>query len=57
MHPTRANGQPAAFATWHGERFGVAVLGLRGGGLASISLFTDPAVVERFARLALSVQR
>ena len=61
MHPTRANGQPAAFAEWHGERFGVAVLGLRGGGLASISLFTDPTVVARFARLALqaapSVQR
>ena len=52
MHPTRANGQPAAFAEWHGERFGVAVLGLRGRRLASISLFTDPAVVERFAELA-----
>jgi RNA polymerase sigma-70 factor (ECF subfamily) len=49
MHPTRANGQPAAFAEWHGEPFGVAVLGLRGGGLASISLFTDSAVVLRFA--------
>lgn len=52
MHPTRANGQPAAFAEWHGKRFGVAVLGLRGGGLASISLFTDRGVVERFAELA-----
>jgi RNA polymerase sigma-70 factor (ECF subfamily) len=52
MHPTRANGQPAAFAEWHGERFGVAVLGLRAGGLARISLFTDPEVVARFAALS-----
>jgi RNA polymerase sigma-70 factor, ECF subfamily len=52
MHPTRANGQPAAFARWHGEPMGVAVLGLRGGGLASISLFTDPGVVSRFAALS-----
>lgn len=48
MRATRANGQPAAVADRHGEPFGVAVLGLRDGGLARISLFTDPSVVARF---------
>jgi RNA polymerase sigma-70 factor, ECF subfamily len=50
MRATHANGQPAAVAHRHGEPFGVAVLGLRHGGLARISLFTDPAVVRRFTR-------
>jgi RNA polymerase sigma-70 factor (ECF subfamily) len=48
MRATHANGQPAALAYRHGEPFGVAVLGLRDGGLARISLFTDPTVVRRF---------
>jgi RNA polymerase sigma-70 factor (ECF subfamily) len=48
MRATRANGQPAAVADRYGEPFGVAVLGLRDGGLARISLFTDPGVVARF---------
>lgn len=48
MLATHANGQPAALAYRHGEPFGVAVLGLRDGGLARISLFTDPTVVRRF---------
>jgi RNA polymerase sigma-70 factor (ECF subfamily) len=48
MRATHANGQPAALAYRHGEPFGVAVLGLRDGGLARISLFTDPNVVRRF---------
>jgi hypothetical protein len=50
MRATRANGQPAALAYRYGEPFGVAVLGLRDGGLARISLFTDPSVVRRFNR-------
>jgi RNA polymerase sigma-70 factor, ECF subfamily len=50
MRATLANGQPAAVAYRHGEPFGLAVLGLRDGGLARISLFTDLAVVQRFTR-------
>jgi RNA polymerase sigma-70 factor, ECF subfamily len=49
MQPTRANGQPAAIVSRHGDLLGVAVLGLRGGGIARISLFGDPAVARRFA--------
>lgn len=48
MRATHANGQPAAVAYRYGEPFGVAILGLREGGLARISLFTDPTVVRRF---------
>lgn len=48
MRPTRANGQPAAVVHRHGQLMGVAVLGLRDGGLVRISLFGDPAVAERF---------
>jgi RNA polymerase sigma-70 factor, ECF subfamily len=48
MHPTRANGQPAAVAYRYGDLLGVAVLGLRNGGIARISLFGDPAVARRF---------
>jgi RNA polymerase sigma-70 factor (ECF subfamily) len=48
MRPTRANGQPAATVYRYGDPLGVAVLGLRDGGIARISLFGDPAVVRRF---------
>ena len=48
MRPTRANGQPAAVVYRWGELLGVAVLGLRDGGIARISLFGDPAVATRF---------
>ena len=48
MQPTRANGQPAAVVYRYGELLGVAVLGLRDGGIARISLFGDPAVARRF---------
>jgi RNA polymerase sigma-70 factor (ECF subfamily) len=51
MRATHANGQPAALAYRYGEPFGVAVLGLRDGGLARISLFTDSTVVRRFNHL------
>jgi RNA polymerase sigma-70 factor, ECF subfamily len=54
MCATHANGQPAAVAYRHGEPFGVAVLGLRDGGLVRISLFTDLAVVRRFTRARAS---
>ena len=57
MRATRANGQPAAVAYRHGEPFGVAVLGLRHGGLARISLFTDPVVVRRFTGPGTSSSR
>jgi RNA polymerase sigma-70 factor (ECF subfamily) len=52
MRATHANSQPAAVAHRHGEPFGIAILGIRDGGLARISLFTDPAVVRRFTRSA-----
>ena len=48
MRPTRANGQPAAVVYRCGDLLGVAVLGLRNGGIARISLFGDPAVARRF---------
>ncbi|HYB28865.1 MAG TPA: RNA polymerase subunit sigma-70 [Solirubrobacteraceae bacterium] len=48
LRPTLANGQPAAVVYRWGDLLGVAVLGLRGGGIARISLFGDPAVAGRF---------
>ena len=54
MRPTRANGQPAAIVYRHGDLLGVAVLGLRRGGIARISLFGDPAVAQRFNAPAAS---
>ena len=48
MRPTRANGQPAAIVYRQGDLLGVAVLGLRNGAVARISLFGDPAVARRF---------
>jgi RNA polymerase sigma-70 factor, ECF subfamily len=48
MRPTRANGQPAVVVYRWGDLLGVAVLGLRDGGIARISLFGDPAVARRF---------
>jgi hypothetical protein len=50
MRPSHANGAHAVVAWRAGVAFGVAVLGIRDGGLARISLFTEPAVVERFVR-------
>ncbi|WP_086672220.1 RNA polymerase subunit sigma-70 [Amycolatopsis pretoriensis] len=49
MTPTRANGQPAAAAWYRGEPFGVAVLTLGKGGIARITVFGFPDLVERFA--------
>ena len=49
MRPTRANGQPAAVVYRCGDPLGVAVLGLRNGGIARISLFGDPALARRFS--------
>jgi RNA polymerase sigma-70 factor (ECF subfamily) len=54
MRATHANSQPAAVADRHGEPFGIAILGIRDGGLARISLFTEPAVIRRFTRSAES---
>ncbi|WIV60584.1 RNA polymerase subunit sigma-70 [Amycolatopsis nalaikhensis] len=49
MTPTRANGQPAAAAWYRGEPFGVAVLTVGRGGIARITVFGFPDLVERFA--------
>jgi RNA polymerase sigma-70 factor, ECF subfamily len=48
MDRTVANGQHAVAAYWHGQPFGVAVLDLRRDGIAGITVFGDPALVERF---------
>jgi RNA polymerase sigma-70 factor (ECF subfamily) len=50
MTPTSANGQPAALAWWHGEPFGVAVLTPAADGIAVVTVFADPALVDRFAK-------
>ena len=49
MERTVANGQPAVMAYLHGEPFGIAVLDTRHDGIAGITVFGDPALVERFA--------
>jgi RNA polymerase sigma-70 factor (ECF subfamily) len=48
MERTVANGQPAVAAYLQGERFGIAVLDVRRDGIAGISVFGDPALVERW---------
>ncbi|WP_329054929.1 RNA polymerase subunit sigma-70 [Amycolatopsis sp. NBC_01488] len=48
MTPTRANGQPAAAAWYRGEPFGIAVLTPGKGGIARITVFGFPDLVERF---------
>ena len=50
MDRTIANGQPAVTAYLHGQPFGVAVLDIRRDGIAGITVFGDPALVERFTR-------
>ena len=48
MERTVANGQPAVVAHLQGQPFGVAVLDVRRDGIAGITVFGDPALVERF---------
>jgi RNA polymerase sigma-70 factor (TIGR02960 family) len=48
MEPTVANGQPAARVWLRGEPLGIAVLDCREDGIASITVFGDPALVARF---------
>jgi RNA polymerase sigma-70 factor (ECF subfamily) len=48
MEPTIANGRPAVAAHLQGQPFGVAVLDTRRDGIAGITVFGDPALVERF---------
>jgi RNA polymerase sigma-70 factor, ECF subfamily len=48
MYRTLANGQPAVAAYMHGQPFGIAVLDVRGDGIASITVFGEPALVRRF---------
>jgi RNA polymerase sigma-70 factor (ECF subfamily) len=52
MTPSRANGQPAAVAWYRGEPFGLAVLTPGKGGIARITVFGFPDLVERFASSA-----
>jgi RNA polymerase sigma-70 factor (ECF subfamily) len=48
MVPAGANDQPAAVAWFRGEPFGIAVLTPAENGICRITLFGDPALVERF---------
>ena len=48
MDRTVANGQPAVAAYLHGQPFGVAVLDVRRDGIAGITVFGDPELVQRF---------
>jgi RNA polymerase sigma-70 factor, ECF subfamily len=48
MDRTIANGQPAVTAYLRGQPFGVAVLDVRRDGIVGITVFGDPALVERF---------
>jgi RNA polymerase sigma-70 factor (ECF subfamily) len=49
MAPTDANGQPAARVWWDGDPFGLAVLAPAADGIAAVTVFVDPALVDRFA--------
>jgi RNA polymerase sigma-70 factor (ECF subfamily) len=48
MAPADANGQPAAVAWFRDEPFGIAVLTPAEDGIARVTLFGDPSLVERF---------
>jgi RNA polymerase sigma-70 factor (ECF subfamily) len=50
MTPTIANGQPAAIAYLNGAPYGLAVLDVRLNGIAAVTVFDDPDLVERFRR-------
>jgi RNA polymerase sigma-70 factor (TIGR02960 family) len=49
MRRTVVNGQPAVAAHLQGEPFGVAVLDTRRNGIAAITVFGDPALVDRLS--------
>ncbi|WP_196425227.1 RNA polymerase subunit sigma-70 [Amycolatopsis camponoti] len=49
MTPTRANGQPAAATSYHGQALGIAVLTVTATGIARITVFPGgPELVARF---------
>jgi DNA-directed RNA polymerase specialized sigma24 family protein len=48
MTRTMANGQPAVAAYLLGEPLGIAVLDVRRDGIAGITVFGDPGLVDRF---------
>ena len=50
MERTVANGQPAVAAYLRGQPFGIAVLDARRDRIAGITVFGDPALVDRFTR-------
>ena len=52
MAATRANGQPAALAWWHGAPFGGGGVTVAGDGIAAVTVFADPGLVPRFAALS-----
>lgn len=50
MEPTIANGQPAAVAFQNGRPYGLAVLDIRGDGIAAVTVFDDPELATRFSK-------
>ncbi len=48
MDRSVANGQPMVTVHLHGEPLGVAVLDVRGDGIAGVTVFGDPALAGRF---------
>ncbi len=50
MEPTVANGQPAVRVDLRDQPMGVAVLDVRRDGIAGVTVFADPALVDRFVR-------
>ncbi|OAP24053.1 hypothetical protein A4R44_05208 [Amycolatopsis sp. M39] len=47
MYRMVVDGQPAAVVSRHGEPFGCAVLDVRRHGIAGVTVFGGPALVER----------
>jgi len=48
MIPTKANGQPAAAAYWHGTPYAIVVLTVARDGITAMTVFTDTALFPRF---------
>lgn len=49
MEPTIANGQSAVVAYQYGEPYGIAVLDIRRDGIAGVTVFHEPGLVQRFS--------
>jgi len=57
MIPTRANGQPAAAAYWHGRPYAIVVLTVAREGITAMTLFLDTTLFPRFGLPATAPPR